>query len=79
MNIELNPENFNIENNFTNYVKSMNDEMISIFEFQPDYSKCTDERQEVYHNICKHIRKHDIMICTLNNKPCIAWKGYKHE
>jgi hypothetical protein len=44
----------------------------------PDYTKCTDERKEVYWNICKCIKKNDIMICGLNNKPCIAWKEYKY-
>lgn len=52
---------------------------LQMFEFNADYNKCNDERKETYHRICKHSRKHDIMICTLNNKPCLAWEGYKHE
>jgi hypothetical protein len=47
--------------------------------FKPDYTKCTDERKEVHWNICKNIKKNDIMICGLNNKPCIAWEGYQYE
>ena len=50
------------------------------FNFKPDYSKCTDERKEVYWNVCKHIKGDTVMLCTLkNNYPCIAWKGYKYE
>jgi hypothetical protein len=47
--------------------------------FKPTYSNCTDERKEVYWNVCKSLKKNYIMICGLNDKPCIAWKGYKHE
>jgi hypothetical protein len=50
-----------------------------MMEFKPKYDKCTDERKEVYHKICKYIRKNDKMICTLKNKPCEAWEGYTHE
>ncbi len=62
--------------NFENYGKPL---VISMLEFKPDYSQCTDERKELYHNLCKHIRKETIMVCTINNKPCPAWKEYKHE
>lgn len=48
--------------------------------FKPDYFKCTDERKEVYWNICKHIKKDTIIYCTLkNNVPCVAWEGYMHK
>jgi hypothetical protein len=49
-------------------------------DFIPDYNKCSDKRKEVFHLICKHCIKNDIMLCNLGNKrPCIAWEGYKHE
>lgn len=47
--------------------------------YQPNYSKCTDERREVHHNICKHMKKQTYMLCMIMNKKCIAWEGYKHE
>lgn len=46
--------------------------------FEPDYSLCTDERKEVWWNICKQSKKDNIMLCTITRKPCIAWKGYEH-
>jgi hypothetical protein len=66
MSYKLNPEN---------YGKPL---IVSMFEFKPDYSKCIDDRKELYHNLCKNLRKHDVMICTINNKPCKAWEGYEH-
>lgn len=53
--------------------------IIQMAEFQPNYNKCIDIRKTVDWNICKHIKKDTIIYCTLNNKECIAWKGYKHE
>jgi hypothetical protein len=47
-------------------------------EFFPNYDKCLDERKQVYWGVCKHLKKDVIMICSLNNRECIAWKGYKH-
>ena len=64
------------KSNPENYGKPL---FISMMEFKPKYDKCTDERKEVYHKICKYIRKNDKMICTLKNKPCEAWEGYTHE
>jgi hypothetical protein len=62
--------------NFENYSKPL---FISMLEFTPDYSKCIDERKELHHNLCKHMKKNDIIICNLRNKPCESWEGYKHE
>ena len=39
---------------------------------------CTDKRKELYWDICKHIKKDTIMICTLNNKPCPEWDEYRN-
>ena len=47
--------------------------------FEPKYHKCKDKRKEVYHGICKYIKKDTIMVCNLNKKPCVAWNEYKHE
>jgi len=52
--------------------------------YKPDYSKCDRKAKngkplkEVYHGICKHIKKDNIMYCSRDHKPCPAWKGYKH-
>jgi hypothetical protein len=48
-------------------------------DFKPDYSKCIDDRKELHHNLCKNLKKNDEMYCTLNNRSCVAWEGYKHE
>jgi hypothetical protein len=50
-----------------------------MINFKPNYNLCTDNRQEVYWDICKHQKTDTIMICTINNKPCPAWKGWKYE
>jgi hypothetical protein len=47
--------------------------------FEPDYTKCADSRKIIYHNICKHNIKNNIMLCGINNKICIAWEEYRHE
>ena len=48
--------------------------------FKSDYNKCLDKRKEVYWNVCKYLKKDNIMYYTLkNNYSCIAWKGYKYD
>jgi hypothetical protein len=59
--------------------KIMINQFRQMLEFKPDYSKCIDERKELHHNLCKNLKKNDIMICNLKNKPCEPWEGYKHE
>jgi hypothetical protein len=53
---------------------------VNMNNFQPNYVVCKDDRKEIYWGICKHLKKDEIVYCTLkNNTPCIALKGYKHE
>ena len=48
--------------------------------YRPDYNKCQDSRKEIYHNICKHNIKNNVMLCNLHNKQiCCAWKDYIHS
>lgn len=48
--------------------------------YQPNYDKCFDSRKIIYHGICKHCIKNEVMLCNLhNNHICCAWEGYIYE
>ncbi len=49
-------------------------------EFIPDYSKCTNEKKEIFHLMCTKLKKDVYMYCMLKKDyKCPAWEGYKHE